>query len=740
MAVVAASTVLTMSDHLARAKALRKEEKAMLKANETLEEKRLRRLAKKEAKERKRKHLLGCEDYTNSDNPFGDANLEATFVWKKKYQKEGRDVDQKEIIRENRRHLEETRKELEMVKQRRLQREQEYEARQEEMAQTQREKEMEHFKIFEKQEDTFHLKQAALRSKIRIREGRAKAIDHLAQYYDMFTDPEEGADIQPKTDEEKADEENYLLSHIPEPYKVLNGLRRIDLEDLVEDIKVYMELEKKRDLSFWWDMLVIVQDELVKLKNFSEKDASHERREGIAAVVAPAVNRMFEGKRPAELAELQVQIEKKINSGQVGIDISFWETILSELKALIARARLLELHHKNMEIRCQKLKIIRPKDEHKPSASHSDDRSLSRHHRDRHRDDRRHRDDDRSRRHDSNDRRRSDRSSKSSSSSKRDPDPRDDRQAQSSTASSSSSKADQSQHDDSEVKPENSDAEKDTEMRIKAESASPDRRSSTVKVGEEMLTHEANDNEEDEVPVGDDEEEEDVAPEIRVMERCKSLYDEGRYSPDLIPLDQIDQRAIALLVPEEDERSMNEMRANLFVRNQITSSSGSLPPLTSAETAFDKEARKGMSQEEVQFSVEEVIRQDKSVAGWADKYKPRKPRYFNRVHTGFEWNKYNQTHYDVDNPPPKIVQGYKFNLFYPDLIDKSTSPKYTITPCKDNPEFAIIRFSAGPPYEDIAFKIVNREWNYSYRSGFRSQFSGGILQLWFHFKRYRYRR
>lgn len=29
---------------------------------------------------------------------------------------------------------------------------------------------------------------------------------------------------------------------------------------------------------------------------------------------------------------------------------------------------------------------------------------------------------------------------------------------------------------------------------------------------------------------------------------------------------------------------------------------------------------------------------------------------------GFEWNKYNQTHYDMENPPPKIVQGYKFNV------------------------------------------------------------------------------
>jgi hypothetical protein len=31
---------------------------------------------------------------------------------------------------------------------------------------------------------------------------------------------------------------------------------------------------------------------------------------------------------------------------------------------------------------------------------------------------------------------------------------------------------------------------------------------------------------------------------------------------------------------------------------------------------------------------------------WSDKYRPRKPRYFNRVHTGYEWSQYNQTHYE----------------------------------------------------------------------------------------------
>lgn len=44
---------------------------------------------------------------------------------------------------------------------------------------------------------------------------------------------------------------------------------------------------------------------------------------------------------------------------------------------------------------------------------------------------------------------------------------------------------------------------------------------------------------------------------------------------------------------------------------------------------------------------------------WHDKYRPRKPRYFNRVKTGYDWNKYNQTHYDHDNPPPKTVQVHR---------------------------------------------------------------------------------
>ena len=76
----------------------------------------------------------------------------------------------------------------------------------------------------------------------------------------------------------------------------------------------------------------------------------------------------------------------------------------------------------------------------------------------------------------------------------------------------------------------------------------------------------------------------------------------------------------------------------------------------------------------------------------------KKPKYYNSVKTGFEWNKYNQTHYDAENPPPKVVQGYKFNVFYPDLIDKRSTPQFFLENVPNQPDVVIIRFKASVPY------------------------------------------
>ncbi|KAI5295423.1 hypothetical protein KEM52_001444 [Ascosphaera acerosa] len=167
---------------------------------------------------------------------------------------------------------------------------------------------------------------------------------------------------------------------------------------------------------------------------------------------------------------------------------------------------------------------------------------------------------------------------------------------------------------------------------------------------------------------------------------------------------------------------------------------------------YERELARGVSENEEIFTAEENIATEAAPA-WANKYRPRKPRYFNRVQMGYEWNKYNQTHYDYDNPPPRVVMGYKFNIFYPDLIDKTRAPTYKIireNGRKRGQSFApageedtcLIRFIAGPPYEDIAFRIVDKEWDYSAKRerGFRSSFDKGILQLHFQFKKIYYRK
>ena len=149
---------------------------------------------------------------------------------------------------------------------------------------------------------------------------------------------------------------------------------------------------------------------------------------------------------------------------------------------------------------------------------------------------------------------------------------------------------------------------------------------------------------------------------------------------------------------------------------------------------YEREMAKGVQENEEIFTGEEEV-STRSKPQWASKYRPRKPRYFNRVQMGYEWNKYNQTHYDHDNPPPKVVQGYKFNIFYPDLIDKSRAPTYRIerengrrrgevsAPAGEE-DTCLIRFVSGPPYEDIAFRILDKKWDLSAQRerGFRSSF------------------
>ncbi|CAO3643182.1 unnamed protein product [Cunninghamella echinulata] len=219
-------------------------------------------------------------------------------------------------------------------------------------------------------------------------------------------------------------------------------------------------------------------------------------------------------------------------------------------------------------------------------------------------------------------------------------------------------------------------------------------------------------------------------------------------SPKLVPTIPKSDKDIEVIDALEDMKDMIDKRRKVLSAKIIpikpkpkSKSSNEGDPMDgsiASSALFEKEKANGVEEDEAIFNIEAELA--KQTYLWQDKYRPRKPRYFNRVHTGYEWNKYNQTHYDFDNPPPKVVQGYKFNIFYPDLIDKSVSPTYFIEKDPASPDTVLIRFHAGPPYEDIAFRIVKREWEYSHKKGFKCTFDRGVLSLWFHFKRQFYRK
>ncbi|XP_063251292.1 splicing factor Cactin-like [Prinia subflava] len=603
----------------------KKKQAALLKALETPEEKRARRLAKKEAKERKKREKMGWGEeymgYTNTDNPFGDNNLLGTFIWSKALEKKGiSHLDEKDLKERNKRIQEDNRLELQKVKQLRLEREREKAMREQELEMLQREKEAQHFKTWEEQEDNFHLQQAKLRSKIRIRDGRAKPIDLLAKYIST--------------------EDDDLAVEMHEPYTLLNGLTVSDMEDLVEDIQVYMKLEQGKNVDFWRDMTIITEDEIAKLRKLeaSRKGGPGQCRDGVNASVISDVQSVFKGKTYNQLRALYQGIESKIQVGGPNVDIGYWESLLQQLKAYMAQARLRERHQDLLHQKLYKLKQeqgvqsepLFPIIKQEP-ASPSDSPLFSLTCR---------------------------------------LDPKKSLEAQPGPSS---------------------EAEQDTEAKGEAE-------------GEAVLM------------------EEDL------IQQSMDDYDAGKYSPRLLCPNELPFNA-HVLEAEEDTRRLLLLRQQLQVTGDASKSTDDI---------FFHKAKEGMGTDEAQFSVEMPLTSEAYL--WADKYRPRKPRFFNRVYTGFEWNKYNQTHYDSDNPPPKTVQGYKFNIFYPDLIEKRSTPKYFLEACQDNKDFATLRFHAGPPYEDIAFKIVNREWEYSHRHGFRCQFANGIFQLWFHFKRYRYRR
>lgn len=419
-------------------------------------------------------------------------------------------------------------------------------------------------------EDDFQLEQAQKRAEIRVREKRAKPIDILALnlkwgHRELTPEGEDSEDEAVKlrrAEKEKQKSLTVLLNEdgededdgaglevdLDEPYTIFDNLTLEDTQELAEDIKMHITLEKSvPKLEFWRCLLCVCDDVLEQLSN-ERNSALDALRAG--AAIRSEITRLLEGKTYEKLVALESSIEAKL-AGNDPVDPEYWQSLLAQLKVWKAKAKLKAMHEVVLRNRLEHL------------------------------------------------RRR----------------------------------------------------QRDEAVKIQAELASSLVPSTTRIAPSQLETHEASD---DEALDFTPEEPEDFEPSME---------------PVPLPIEP-DEQKLEIRFREEDWHQIIQARQAVlsarFVpkpKDGSTAKAGEILDRDAlAEKLYAQEAEKGLGEEEEMFELEaEMGRQSYN---WEDKYRPRKPRYFNKVHTGYEWNKYNQTHYDTDNPPPKVVQGYSKSLFF----------------------------------------------------------------------------
>lgn len=299
-------------------------------------------------------------------------------------------------------------------------------------------------------------------------------------------------------------------------------------------MQVYKEIDSGKNLSYWNDITVIVEDELRKLRKLEQDEdyrVALERREGINPSVADDVASVFKGKSAEQLTGLQSHIQSKLDGSSSGVDISYWESLLSQLKAYIARARLRDRHQDNLKAKLALLKAEQGMDEQENDEFSSSTPAIK---------------------------------TEEPAASSPVPGP--------SSASISAP---------AQMEEESQDSVKSKSSQIEEENDETD----------------------------------------YVIEETIMAYDNGGYSPKMIIQDDIEP-GIFVIGEEEDNARLE------LARSQVLGIGKKVENVwTAEEKALQHEAKKGMTNDEASFGVETPVDQ---VYLWSDKYRPRKPRYFNR--------------------------------------------------------------------------------------------------------------
>ena len=714
--------------------------------------------------------------YLDDDNPFNDAALSSRFVWGKKIEREIRGGGDAAAMtaRAAAQRAAERAEEIEKVKRRRLEREEEKAQREKEAVEAARVKAWEEGLELNRKEETFHLEQAKVRAAARLVDGRGTAADVLAKELHLLAPPWRlPAEASPPHLSWVRTDSGSLGATAAAAANTGDGsLSLEELKELVDDVRGWIELDCAEDASrrWWSSALVAAEDALadfLKTSSASSSSASAVPAAtsdvGVHASVDVDVRAMLSGKGPSQLLELERGIRARLASGELP-DPDYWAGVLRRIARARARAELGEMHRELVAVAVEACAA--------EDAAEAAEEEEAR-------------------------RRKSEGGGGAAAPLKPLPPPGSAAAAAASVLANAG------------IDRRNREAE---QRRSLSPGGSGGAGGEEDREGEGERARKAS-----------------AAAAAAAAER-----NDGRFSPPPLSSSEADALSassslgafVELVDADDDARLRTYLRARaryhaarrLFAASVVAaaSSSGS-GPATGRSFNVDDEERDATSPSAIYRALalahgsaadraaaleeeeedegrggagaagaaaaasafRELAASAMAAAGGAgdfpftadalsdvpfssashrrrapvpspllddDRYRPRKPLFHNRVHTGFDWNKYNSTHYSTDNPPPKVVQGYKFNIFYPDLLDPrepENAPKYSLERdprAGPQGDTCLLRFSAGAPYDDLVFRIVNREWEYQRSRGFRCVFDRGILQLYFNFKRTFYRR
>ena len=262
---------------------------------------------------------------------------------------DGADAKDLGLKAEKRRH-EERLREIEKVKQQREQREREKMEKEEEREIIAREEALIEAVELEKREEQFHLDQAKARAEIRLREGRGRPIDLLSR--NLHADPR---------DEE--DGPGPRFDHSVRPLEMFENLTLGEMEELRSDLDAYLDLdaedpEKRR---FWAALKTVAdeetadarrREELERLRVRGVDDGHHRSYSGVQAYsngdggalhasVEADVRGMLEGKSSAELESLEGEIERAATAPGA-TETEYWTAVLRRVRVHKARTTVAE--------------------------------------------------------------------------------------------------------------------------------------------------------------------------------------------------------------------------------------------------------------------------------------------------------------------------------------------------------------------------------------------------------------